>query len=60
MSWNVPSDWNSYYLACGCHESNGGCDCDDREFPVEDAERTWLAKAYLKVFRELPAGGDDG
>jgi hypothetical protein len=46
MSWNVPSDWNLYYLACGCHESNGGCDCDDREFPVEDAERTWLAKSY--------------
>ena len=45
MSWNVPSDWNLYYLACGCHESNGGCGCDDREFPVEDAERTWLAES---------------
>jgi hypothetical protein len=40
MSYNVPDDWNSYYYACGCHASEGGCSCAGAL--LENAERPWL------------------
>ncbi len=43
MSWNVPDDWGSYYYACGCHASEGGCSC--KEGQIEAADRPWLGES---------------
>ena len=41
---NLPEDWNTFYLPCGCHESEGGCSCIEQpEYPKDECKRTWLA-----------------
>ena len=41
MAYNVPDDWNTFYRACGGHDSNGGCDCGTGD-PAEYSNRPWL------------------
>jgi len=48
MSWdNVPDDWGQYYYECGCHASEGGHSCRERQY--EDAERKWLQESDYEI-----------